>query len=293
MSDWRPDAVDVNHTSQCLISGYHHEPLQCADKVSQGLRGNVVLGKKQVRIMVAIPVALMLLISLLLHAPASLLAARLAPVLAAAGATAGGIAMGGTLLDGQLQAQRQGQSLFVAWQLKLGSLWRLAYGADIRLAGPIALMADWQKRPGSWSLALTDVKTQAGDAAWLQPQLVLPSWRSSQMQFSRTGDGSWQSGTGQLQTEGGLLRVNLQGQIQEMQIPASVLRWRVVNNNLVGELRQQADDGALAAITLTADQRIQWQIRERLLRLKPGYLGRNDLDLVVLTVSEPLSSQGG
>ena len=165
-----------------------------------------MLGKKQVRIMVAIPVALMLLLSLLLHAPASLLAARLTPVLAAAGVTAGGIAMGGTLLDGQLQAQRQGQPLYVAWQLQLGSLWRLAYGADIRLAGPVALMADWQSRPGSWSLALTDVKTQAGDAAWLQPQLVLPAWRSSQMQFSRSIDGNWQSGSGQLQTEGGLLR---------------------------------------------------------------------------------------
>ena len=252
-----------------------------------------MLGKMQVRIMVAIPVALMLLMSLLLHAPASLLAARLTPLLAAAGATSGGITMGGTLLDGQLQVQRQSQPLYVAWQLQLGALWRLAYGADIHLAGPLALQADWQKRPGSWSLVLTDVKTQAGDASWLQPQLVLPSWRSSQMQFSRAIDGDWQSGSGQLQTEGGLLRVNLQGQLQEMQIPASVLRWRVVNKNLVGELRQQADDGALAAITLTADQRIQWQIRERLLRLKPGYLGRNDLDLVVLTVSEPLSSQGG
>lgn len=261
--------------------------------MSQGWRGYVVLGKKQVRIMVAIPVALMLLLSLLLHAPASLLASRLASVMSASGTMAGNVVMGGTLIDGQLQAQRQGQQLYLAWQLQLGALWRLAYGADIYLEGPIALKAAWQKRPDGWSLMLTDVRTQAGDAGWLQPQLVLPSWYSPKVVFDRTSNGEWRSGSGELQTEGGLLRINLQGQIQEMQIPAAALRWRVVNNNLVGELRQRADDGALAAITLTADQRIQWQIRERLLRLKPGYLGRNDLDLVVLTVSEPLSSQGG
>lgn len=250
-------------------------------------------GKKQVVIMMAIPVALMLLASLLLHAPASLLSARLAPALAPIGIATGDLRMGGTLLDGQLQMQRQGQPLYLAWQLQLGSLWRLTYGADITLAGPVELRAGWQKRPDGWALDLADVKTQAGDASWLQPQLVLPSWRSPQMQFSRAINGDWRSGSGELQTDGGLLRINLQGQIQEMQIPASALRWRVVKNSLVGELRQRADDGALAAITLTADQRIQWQIRERLLRLKPGYLGRNDLDLVVLTVSEPLSSQGG
>ncbi len=253
----------------------------------------MVSGKKHVVIMMAIPVALMLLASLLLHAPASLLLSRLAPALSPFGIVANDVRVGGTLLDGQVQMQRQGQPLYLAWRLQLGQLWRLAYGADITLAGPVELRADWQKRPDGWALSLTDVKTQAGDASWLQPQLVLPAWRSSQMQFSRAINGDWQSGSGELQTEGGLLRINLQGQTQEMQIPASVLRWRLVKNNLVGELRQRADDGALAAITLTADQRIQWQIRERLLRLKPGYLGRNDLDLVVLTVSEPLSSQGG
>lgn len=252
-----------------------------------------MLGKKHIVIMMAIPVALMLLASLLLHAPASLVSSRLAPALSSFGVVASDVRAGGTLLDGQLQMQRQGQPLYLAWRLQLGHLWRLAYGADVTLAGPVELRSVWQKRPNGWTLDLADVKTQAGDASWLQPQLVLPAWRSSQMQFSRAINGDWQSASGELQTEGGLLRVNLQGQIQEMQIPASVLRWRMVKNNLVGELRQRADNGALAAITLTADQRIQWQIRERLLRLKSGYLGRNDLDLVVLTVSEPLSSQGG
>lgn len=242
--------------------------------------------------MLAIPVALMLLASLLLHAPASLLASRLASALSANDVLAANATIGGTLLNGQLQVQRQGQPLYLAWQLQLDALWRLAYGADIAIAGPIALKADWQKRPSGWSLTVTSVKTQAGDASWLQPQLVLPSWRSPQLEFSRASNGDWRSGSGELQTEGGLLRINLQGQMQEMQIPAAALSWRVVNNNLLGELRQRADDGVLAAITLTADQRIQWQIRERLLRLKPGYLGRNDLDLVVLTVSEPLSPPG-
>lgn len=252
-----------------------------------------MLGNKQIRIMLAIPVALMLLASLLLHAPVSLLASRLASAFSANDALAANVEMGGTLLNGQLQMRRQGQPLYMAWQLQLDALWHLAYGADISLAGPMELKAAWQKRPGDWSLAVTDMRTRAGDASWLQPQLILPSWRSTQLAFSRASNGDWRAGSGELQTEGGLLRVNLQGQIQEMQIPASTLRWRVVNTNLVGELSQRADGGALAAITLTADQRIQWQIRERLLRLKPGYLGRNDLDLVVLTVSEPLSLSGG
>ena len=252
-----------------------------------------MLGKKQVVIMMAIPVALMLLVSLLLHAPASLLVSRLAPALLSANPVASDMSVGGTMLDGQLQMQRQGQPVYLAWRLRLDGLWRMAYGADIALAGPVQLHAGWQKSPGAWTLTVNDLNTQAGDASWLQPQLVLPSWRSANMTFGRAANGDWRSGSGVLQTEGGLLRMNLQGQIQEMQIPAAVLRWRLVNQNLVGELRQRADDAALASITLTSDQRIQWQIRERLLRLKPGYLGRNDPDLVVLTVSEPLFSQGG
>lgn len=236
--------------------------------------------------MLAIPVTLVLLVSLLLHAPASVLAPRLA---SASPLPLVDPAFGGTLLSGQLQMQQQGLPLYLAWQLRLDAWWHLAYGADILVAGPVALKANWLKRLGGWTFSVSDVRTPAGDASWLQPELVLPAWRSSQMTFGRDSNGNWSEGSGELQTEGGLLRMNLQGQIQEMQIPAAALRWRVVNNNLVGELRQRDDGGALAAITLTADQRIQWQVRERLLRLKSGYLGRNDLDLVVLTVSEPLS----
>ena len=246
-----------------------------------------MLGKKQIRIMLATPVAIALLVSLLLHAPASMLASRLSTLLSHEALVADA-RFGGTLLNGQLQMQQQSRPLYLAWELRLDPFWQLAYGADIRVAGPVALKANWLKRFGGWSLSVSDVKTPAGDASWLQPELVLPAWRSSQMTFARERNGSWSAGSGELQTEGGLLRINLQGQIQEMQIPAAVLRWRIVNNNLVGELRQREDGGVLAAITLTADQRIQWQIRERLLRLKSGYLGRNDLDLVVLTVSEPL-----
>jgi len=276
-----------------MFSGYYHEPLQCADIGSRGRRGYAVLGRKQKWFMMAMPIVIVLLISLVLHAPASLVVSRLAPVMAANGADAGSVALGGTLLDGQLQTRRQGMPLYIAWQLQLSSLWRFAYGADLILGGPVALNANWQKQPGQWSLQVTDVRSQAGDASWLLPQLVMPAWRSDTMQFARNTKGEWLNASGELVTQGGLLRLNLQGQIQEMQIPAAVLRWRIVNQNLVGELSQRADGGALAAVTLTADQRIQWQIRERLLRLKPGYLGKNDLDLVVLTVSEPLSSQGG
>jgi hypothetical protein len=251
-----------------------------------------VLGRRQKWFLMALPVVLVLLLSLVLHAPASLVLSRLAPVMTANGVDSSNAGFGGILLDGQLQTRRQGMPLYIAWRLQLSSLWRFAYGADLTLGGPVALKANWQKQPGQWSLQITDVLTQAGDASWLLPQLVMPTWRSEGMRFTRNTQGEWLNASGELVTQGGMLRLNLQGQIQEMQIPAATLRWRIVNKNVVGELKQLADGGDLAAITLTADQRIQWQIRERLLRLKPGYLGKNDLDLVVLTVSEPLSSQG-
>lgn len=250
-----------------------------------------MLSKKQIRIMLAIPVTLALLVSLLLHAPVSMMSSRLAVMLPQE-IRDQGVMFGGTLLDGQLQMQQQSRPLYLAWQLRLNDLWRLAYGADIQLAGPVALKATWLNRLTGWTVSVSEVSTQAGDARWLQPELVLPSWHSAGMTFARDDNGNWSAADGELQSDGGAFRINLQGQIQEMQLPAATLRWRVVNNSLVGELRQREDGGALAAITLTADQRIQWQIRERLLRLKPGYLGQNDLDLVVLTVSEPLLPPG-
>lgn len=252
-----------------------------------------MLGKKQVVLIMALPIAIVFLISLVLHAPASLVMSRLAPMLMTNGVDPQQVVLGGTLRDGQMQMHRQGIPFYMAWQLQLGALWRLGYGSDLTLGGPVALKASWQKQPGKWAIQLKDVQTQSGDASWLLPELAMPAWRSRDMQFARSHQGEWLQASGELTSNGGLLRLNLQGQIQEMQIPASVLHWKVVNKNLVGELTQRADGGALAAVTLTADQRIQWQIRERLLRLKPGYLGKNDLDLVVLTVSEPLSSSDG
>jgi len=205
-----------------MFSGYYHEPLQCADIGSRGRRGYAVLGRKQKWFMMAMPIVIVLLISLVLHAPASLVVSRLAPVMAANGADAGSVALGGTLLDGQLQTRRQGMPLYIAWQLQLSSLWRFAYGADLILGGPVALNANWQKQPGQWSLQVTDVRSQAGDASWLLPQLVMPAWRSDTMQFARNTKGEWLNASGELVTQGGLLRLNLQGQIQEMQIPAAV-----------------------------------------------------------------------
>ena len=65
-----------------------------------------MLGKKQIRIMLAIPVAIALLVSLLLHAPASMLASRLSALLSHEALVADA-RFGGTLLNGQLQMQQQ------------------------------------------------------------------------------------------------------------------------------------------------------------------------------------------
>lgn len=233
------------------------------------------------RLFLAVPVVLVFLLSLLLHSPAKVASSALPPGLQAD-------SWGGSLLDGQVEGRLGLQPVHIAWDWHPLSLLRLSLGLGLTLQGPVSAELMLDRGPLSLSLDITRLRIPAGDAPWLGNGTVLPSWQGSALHFVRRHSGAWSAGEGVMTTAGGPLRLNLQGQVQALTLPPSRVTWQVRDDNLVGELRQVAGNAALATLTLTADHRIQWQVRDRLLRLKAGYVSQNDPDLVVLTVAEPL-----
>lgn len=234
------------------------------------------------RLLWLLPALLVLSVSLALHAPARLLAS----------AVPGGIqvaAWGGSVMSGQLAGTRQGRPLFLAWQLRGQDLLRLQAGIDLRVRGDISTDASLRRGLfGGWQLDMARLQLSSEAGAWIGQGMRLPAWQGHQLVLARAGDGRWREADGLLSTTGGALELTLQGQLQSLQLPPATLRWLQRGDDLVGELRQRDGNLPLAAVTLTAGQRIQWQLRDRLLRLKPGYASQNNPDLVVLTVSEPL-----
>lgn len=218
--------------------------------------------------------------SLLVHAPARLLSGVLAPVWMAS-------AWGGNVLAGESRGSFSGEPLLLGWQWHPQALARLALVMDIQ--SRIGLIADAHVRvsPFSRQLDADRLELTSALASRLLPGSQLPAWagRNLSLQQSRAG---WQSASGVLRSSGGPVKLNLQGQVHELNLPPALLRLSVRDDGLVIDLRQQEGDAALATVSLLASQRIQWQVRDRLLRLKPGYVSKNDPDLVVLTVSEPL-----
>lgn len=233
------------------------------------------------RVLLAVPILLALLLSASLHAPSRLLASSLPPALQAQ-------AWGGSLLSGQMQGYYRSQSLHAAWRWLPSRLLRLQLGLELGLHGPLEAEALLLRGPFSRAVYVSLLRIPAGNADWLASGTLLPAWQGRDMHFARKSSGEWTAGEGLLLSNGGALRLNLQGQVQELVLPPASIRWQVREGALAGELRQRADNAALATLTLTADNRIQWQVRDRLLRLKPGYSSQNDPDLVVLTVAEPL-----
>lgn len=233
------------------------------------------------RIFLALPVLLVFLLSLLLHAPSRLASGFLPPALQVD-------AWGGSLIDGQMQGRVGLQPVQLGWTWHPASLFRLALALGLDLQAPVKAGLQLQRGPWSLSATIAQLRIPAGAAPWLGPGAVTPAWQGSGLAFTRRHSGAWRQGEGTLMTPGGPLRLNLQGQIQELVLPAARIVWQVKGDDLVGELRQSEGNAALATVTLTGDHRIQWQVRDRLLRLKAGYVSQNDPDLVVLTVAEPL-----
>lgn len=243
--------------------------------------GVPLLSRRLRTVLFILPVVLVGMLSLLVHAPGERVLRWLQPSLPVQ-------AVSGSLATGEAILQLRQQGWHVAWDWQPARLLLLGLGVEARVQGPLQADAAYQRGPLSWRLALSGVSIPAGPAEWLGPGAVLPGWQGDALVFSRRHGGAWRGGEGELRTAGGPFRLDMQGQVQALVLPPALWRWRVVDGNLVGELSQRAGNGALATVTLTADNRIQWQLRERLLQLKPGYAGRNNPDLVVLTVSEPL-----
>lgn len=219
--------------------------------------------------------------SALYHAPARLLAPLMAPTL-------GVNNWGGTLFNGQALGAFKQKPFFITWQWRAIELWRFRLSAQASVAGPFDAVMTASKSPLGWQMHLSNLRLPAGQSVLLGPGTAIPAWQSPSLRIARASDGQWIEADGSLLTAGGMLRLNLQGQVQEINLPSSALNWSIKDGNLVGDLRQRAGNMALATLTLTHDDRIQWQIRDRLLRLKPTYTSTNSPDLIVLTVAEPL-----
>ena len=229
-------------------------------------------------------VCLLLLVfgfSALYHAPARLLA----PLMPA---TLGVNSWGGTVFNGQMLGAISQKAFFITWRWHALDVLRLRLSAQASVAGPFDAVMAAAKTPLGWQIALTDLRLPAGPSVLLGAGTAIPAWQSPSLLIARARDGQWTQADGAMLTAGGLLRLNLQGQVQEINLPSATLTWTINNGNLVGDLRQRDGNMALATLTLTADDRIQWQVRDRLLRLKPTYTSTNSPDLIVLTVAEPL-----
>lgn len=220
-------------------------------------------------------------LSAIYHAPARILAPVLAP-------TIGVTQWGGTVFDGQVLGAYKQKPFYMTWQWQVSALWRLNLRANASVSGPFDATVAASKSPLGWDIDLSQLRLPAGPSVLLGAGTIIPAWRSAALTIARASDGQWTAANGAMVTEGGLIRLNLQGQIQEITLPAATLTWTINDGNLVGDLRQREGKMALATLTLTADDRIQWQIRDRLLRLKPTYSSQNNPDMIVLTVAEPL-----
>lgn len=231
------------------------------------------------RLALALLVLLAFAASLLAHAPARLLSTLLAPAWVAS-------AWGGSLLAGESRGNFSGEPLLVGWQSHPQALARLTLSFDVQSRGGLAADAHVRVSPLSRQLDADRFELTSALASRLSGS-QLPAWSGRNLNLVHAG-GAWQSASGLLRSPGGPVRLNLQGQVHELNLPPALLRLSVRDGGLVIDLRQQEGDAALATVSLLASQRIQWQVRDRLLRLKPGYVSQNDPDLVVLTVSEPL-----
>lgn len=220
-----------------------------------------------------------LVVSLLVHAPARLLQGALPAVQVEQ--------WGGTVLDGQLQGRHQQFPLFLAWQWQPQGVLLLRLQGALQLRSAVSGDVSFRRGPLAWSLQSPGVQVAAGQVPGLPAGFVMPAWRSGEILLARHRGGDWQQASGRWQTAGGPLRLTLQGQVHDVTLPPAQLTLRLQAADLVADLATATGE-ALATLTLTSDHRIQWQLRDRLLRLKPGYASLNDPDLVVLTVAEPL-----
>ncbi len=227
-----------------------------------------------------LPFILVLLLSLLAHAPARILQSSLPAGFQAE-------RWGGTIFSGQVTGRFKQFPMYVDWNWRQRGVFTLSLQGDLRVRSAVTADLIANKGLFGWNMDIPMVVLAAGALPGLPADFVMPAWRGSNVSVARARSGEWKQAAGRLLTAGGPMRLVLQGQVQEVTLPAAVIQLSLQEQNLVANLTTDAGE-ALATMTLTADHRVQWQLRDRLLRLKPGYVTQNDPDLIVLTVAEPL-----
>lgn len=227
-----------------------------------------------------LPFVLIVLVSLLAHAPSRVLQSSLP-------ASFQSERWGGSIFNGQVVGRYQQFPAYIDWNWRISGLFTLSLAGDLRVRSTLTADLNLNRGPLSWSIDAPLVALAAGAVPGLPAGFIMPAWRGSNIQVSRAYSGEWKKASGRLLTAGGPMRLVLQGQVQEVSLPAAVIELSLREKDLVADMKTDSGE-ALATMTLTADHRVQWQLRDRLLRLKPGYVSQNDLDLIVLTVAEPL-----
>lgn len=229
----------------------------------------------------ALLLSLVFVVSVLLHAPAQQLARGLPP-------TVGVKAWGGTVTQGQFDGAYQQQPIFLSWDWRLPALLAGRIEAQSQVIGTVNGQLHLRLSPLSWQASLQRFSLKPGNWMVLPPGTQMPAWQSSEVVLKRASSGEWLEAKGAMTTPGGPSRLVLQGQVQEFTMPKAVMRFTVENGGLLADLRQSEDNAPLARLTLSADNRLEWRVRDRLLRLSPKYVSTNEPDVEVLTVSEPL-----
>lgn len=219
--------------------------------------------------------------SLVLHAPAQQLARWLPP-------TVGVMSWGGTVMNGQFSGAFKQQPLYVSWNWQLSSLLLAKLAAETEVRGAVNGNLAVSSSLFGWQATLQRFMLDSGNWMILPPGTQMPQWQSAGINIERSSDGEWLAADGVLTTVGGAARLMLQGQVQELTLPAATMTLRIDKGSLVAELTQTADKSALARLSLSADNRLEWRVRDRLLRFNPKYISANEPDVEVLTVSEPL-----
>lgn len=227
-----------------------------------------------------LPFFLIVLVSLLAHAPSRVLQSSLP-------ASFQPERWGGSIFNGQVIGRYQQFPTYVDWKWRQSGLLTLSLAGNLRVRSAVTADLSFARGLLSWHIDAPLVALTAGAVPGLPAGFVMPAWRGGNIQVVRAYSGEWKQASGRLLTAGGPMRLVLQGQVQDISLPAAVIELSLRDQDLVADMKTEAGE-ALATMTLTADHRVQWQLRDRLLRLKPGYVSQNDLDLIVLTVAEPL-----
>lgn len=231
------------------------------------------------RILLLLVLVIVMAASYALHIPASWLASKQIPGLIVD-------TWGGTLINGQLKGRFANQPVFLAWHLHPEALLALRVELDVALRGPLDTDFTFAIKQGRLAATIPTVRLHPTFANWLG-RLQITRWQGGPLVLERAASGAWLAARGRLSTPGGPMRVVLQQQLHDIDLPPSQVVLGVTGRDLNLVLRQ-LDGQPLGSVTLTADKRIEWQLRERLLRFKKGYTGQNNPDQVVLKVSEPL-----